>query len=185
MSDSARVGAIACSTRFATRFRPTARRCPARICSMNSARCPRRARCRFATTARGFCGDFCASMKKSSAGRVSWSRATPAAKASMCFAPRLARSWPTMAPRTRRSEEHTSELQSRPHLVCRLLLEKKKVVQETFIGSDDRAWLVRYCARLAGEADLAEDLAQETLLEACRNLHKIYALAGLWPWLAA
>src|SRR5690554_7585850 len=25
----------------------------------------------------------------------------------------------------KRSEEHTSELQSRPHLVCRLLLEKK------------------------------------------------------------
>src|SRR5690554_2948521 len=29
-------------------------------------------------------------------------------------------------PRQGRSEEHTSELQSRPHLVCRLLLEKKK-----------------------------------------------------------
>src|SRR3989442_3554494 len=29
-----------------------------------------------------------------------------------------------------RSEEHTSELQSRPHLVCRLLLEKKKPVPE-------------------------------------------------------
>src|SRR5215813_13957588 len=28
-----------------------------------------------------------------------------------------------------RSEEHTSELQSRPHLVCRLLLEKKKKYQ--------------------------------------------------------
>src|SRR5690554_7236507 len=28
--------------------------------------------------------------------------------------------------RINRSEEHTSELQSRPHLVCRLLLEKKK-----------------------------------------------------------
>src|SRR5690554_7265695 len=28
-----------------------------------------------------------------------------------------------------RSEEHTSELQSRPHLVCRLLLEKKKKKQ--------------------------------------------------------
>src|SRR5690554_7059496 len=27
---------------------------------------------------------------------------------------------------SKRSEEHTSELQSRPHLVCRLLLEKKK-----------------------------------------------------------
>src|SRR2546422_4864018 len=30
------------------------------------------------------------------------------------------------APATIRSEEHTSELQSRLHLVCRLLLEKKK-----------------------------------------------------------
>src|SRR2546422_7430591 len=29
-------------------------------------------------------------------------------------------------PRSHRSEEHTSELQSRLHLVCRLLLEKKK-----------------------------------------------------------
>src|SRR2546422_5602525 len=29
----------------------------------------------------------------------------------------------------RRSEEHTSELQSRLHLVCRLLLEKKKKTQ--------------------------------------------------------
>src|SRR5436305_7166082 len=28
-----------------------------------------------------------------------------------------------------RSEEHTSELQSRPHLVCRLLLEKKKPIR--------------------------------------------------------
>src|SRR2546429_761517 len=31
-----------------------------------------------------------------------------------------------VAAQTRRSEEHTSELQSRLHLVCRLLLEKKK-----------------------------------------------------------
>src|SRR3712207_7255702 len=30
-------------------------------------------------------------------------------------------------PRRRRSEEHTSELQSRQYLVCRLLLEKKKI----------------------------------------------------------
>src|SRR5437870_6669811 len=33
---------------------------------------------------------------------------------------------PAAAPRAARSEEHTSELQSRGHLVCRLLLEKKK-----------------------------------------------------------
>src|SRR2546422_1666066 len=32
--------------------------------------------------------------------------------------------------RLRRSEEHTSELQSRLHLVCRLLLEKKKKKQK-------------------------------------------------------
>src|SRR2546422_7195947 len=33
---------------------------------------------------------------------------------------------PLQAGEGRRSEEHTSELQSRLHLVCRLLLEKKK-----------------------------------------------------------
>src|SRR5258707_8837292 len=30
-----------------------------------------------------------------------------------------------------RSEEHTSELQSRQYLVCRLLLEKKKIITQT------------------------------------------------------
>src|SRR5207253_7757666 len=33
---------------------------------------------------------------------------------------------PEVSGRQTRSEEHTSELQSRGHLVCRLLLEKKK-----------------------------------------------------------
>src|SRR3712207_8392325 len=32
-----------------------------------------------------------------------------------------------IAPTSTRSEEHTSELQSRQYLVCRLLLEKKKI----------------------------------------------------------
>src|SRR3989442_10008793 len=41
------------------------------------------------------------------------------------------RSFPTPFSKLNRSEEHTSELQSRPHLVCRLLLEKKK--QATYI----------------------------------------------------
>src|SRR6266487_6502125 len=42
---------------------------------------------------------------------------------------RLACPWPSQGSSTRisrRSEEHTSELQSPVHLVCRLLLEKKK-----------------------------------------------------------
>src|SRR5215813_14304155 len=34
-----------------------------------------------------------------------------------------------------RSEEHTSELQSRPHLVCRLLLEKKKQTDSREFGA--------------------------------------------------
>src|SRR5690625_6477857 len=39
----------------------------------------------------------------------------------------LQRAWSTKCNRRGiRSEEHTSELQSRGHLVCRLLLEKKK-----------------------------------------------------------
>src|SRR3989442_7827905 len=37
--------------------------------------------------------------------------------------------------RLRRSEEHTSELQSRPHLVCRLLLEKKTQDQVSVVVS--------------------------------------------------
>src|SRR3989442_2427819 len=40
-----------------------------------------------------------------------------------------------------RSEEHTSELQSRPHLVCRLLLEKKKNRRVA------RALALEYCRR--------------------------------------
>src|SRR3712207_7768352 len=38
-----------------------------------------------------------------------------------------------------RSEEHTSELQSRQYLVCRLLLEKKKKIQETMINRSKEA----------------------------------------------
>src|SRR5262245_63743105 len=38
--------------------------------------------------------------------------------------------WPHSTPMTSpRSEEHTSELQSLRHLVCRLLLEKKKITE--------------------------------------------------------
>src|SRR5437870_10576081 len=57
------------------------------------------------------------------------SSARPAEAAPLC-------AWPSasatatprggMAKMSPRSEEHTSELQSRGHLVCRLLLEKKK-----------------------------------------------------------
>src|SRR3989442_7103176 len=48
-----------------------------------------------------------------------------------------------------RSEEHTSELQSRPHLVCRLLLEKKKnriCMQRTTWSSEIATLRLTNCA---------------------------------------
>src|SRR5687768_18173525 len=42
--------------------------------------------------------------------------------------PRDPTMWQARSARVR-SEEHTSELQSRLHLVCRLLLEKKKILE--------------------------------------------------------
>src|ERR1035437_10479883 len=42
----------------------------------------------------------------------------------------LDRAWVSTATAWQRSEEHTSELQSRQYLVCRLLLEKKNKEQD-------------------------------------------------------
>src|SRR5438445_3679745 len=55
-----------------------------------------------------------------------------------------------------RSEEHTSELQSRQYLVCRLLLEKKKAVRA-------ENWCLQPCALDHMSADTSisgQDLAQ-------------------------
>src|SRR5258706_5280254 len=55
-------------------------------------------------------------------------------------------------PRLRRSEEHTSELQSLTNLVCRLLLEKKKT-KRSDLTSDEDSWTYatrpRLCRRTA------------------------------------
>src|SRR3712207_7846231 len=45
-----------------------------------------------------------------------------------------------------RSEEHTSELQSRQYLVCRLLLEKKKNNSVLMVTSQDQPLLCQYVA---------------------------------------
>src|SRR3984885_16110696 len=49
-----------------------------------------------------------------------------------------------------RSEEHTSELQSRPHLVCRLLLEKKlhRATKRGAVDSRPRKKHARYARRI-------------------------------------
>jgi RNA polymerase sigma factor (sigma-70 family) len=49
----------------------------------------------------------------------------------------------------------------------------------------ERARLVRLCAALSGDRDAAEDLAQETLLEAWRQRHKLTDVRGADRWLAA
>jgi RNA polymerase sigma-70 factor (ECF subfamily) len=49
----------------------------------------------------------------------------------------------------------------------------------------ERVWLVRLCARLTGHVEAAEDLAQETLLEAWRNRHKFRGGSESRAWLAA
>jgi RNA polymerase sigma factor (sigma-70 family) len=55
---------------------------------------------------------------------------------------------------------------------------------EASMGTE-RTRLVRLCARLTGDVDAAQDLAQETLLEAWRNIHKLRHPAGYPQWLAA
>src|SRR2546422_7403168 len=46
----------------------------------------------------------------------------------MAVLERAASAFALLPAQSKRSEEHTSELQSRLHIVCRLLLEKKKQV---------------------------------------------------------
>src|SRR3712207_8979704 len=50
-----------------------------------------------------------------------------------------------------RSEEHTSELQSRQYLVCRLLLEKKKTKKTYFENSQTYSYLTTYSCHLITE----------------------------------
>src|SRR3712207_7518676 len=67
-----------------------------------------------------------------------WTRSSPSCPRSRCRSPSSTprcrrRRASTSSPRpttatAARSEEHTSELQSRQYLVCRLLLEKKKIL---------------------------------------------------------
>jgi RNA polymerase sigma-70 factor (ECF subfamily) len=49
----------------------------------------------------------------------------------------------------------------------------------------ERARLVRLCACLVGNSEAAEDLAQETLVEAWRHVHKLHDPSGRDRWLAA
>ena len=49
----------------------------------------------------------------------------------------------------------------------------------------ERDRIVRFCTRYTGSADAAEDLAQETLIEAWRHAERLRALDGIGFWLTA
>lgn len=75
-----------------------------------------------------------------------------------------------------------------------MMIATEAVAFEAETGRPTHAWLweepvrrrlVRLCAAVSGDRGAAEDLAQETLLEAWRNLHKLHEPAGADRWLAA
>src|SRR5947209_14690732 len=53
-----------------------------------------------------------------------------------------------------RSEEHTSELQSRQYLVCRLLLEKKKKNTEKRRGKKHNRYYIHECHGVRSTTDM-------------------------------
>lgn len=58
------------------------------------------------------------------------------------------------------------------------------MMQMPVISAEERARLVRLCARLSGSVEAAEDLAQETLLEAWRHADRLREPEALTPWLS-
>src|SRR5688572_13543019 len=54
-----------------------------------------------------------------------------------------------------------------------------------YISPAEQARLVRVCTYLSGDPAVADDLAQETLIEAWRNRHKLVDPQGYSAWLSA
>jgi RNA polymerase sigma factor (sigma-70 family) len=63
---------------------------------------------------------------------------------------------------------------------------KKNVIEGAgqFVSPEERAHLIRLCATLTGDREAAEDLAQETLLEAWRHRHALRDQARYTYWLS-
>src|SRR2546422_2656329 len=78
------------------------------------------------------------------------SRATKRTAISLATSPAACPPIPSAT--TKRSEEHTSELQSRLHLVCRLLLEKKKTTPIHSVAS--RVLHIHESDSLVGHCDV-------------------------------
>ena len=63
---------------------------------------------------------------------------------------------------------------------------EKNVIEEVsqFVSLEERVQLVRLCAVLTGDREVAEDLAQEALLEAWRHKHALRDQAHRTSWLS-
>ncbi len=66
-----------------------------------------------------------------------------------------------------------------------MIQQREKTYSFEYALLAERERLVRLCAHLSNNTQNAEDLAQETLLEAWRNRHKVYDYNGLSSWLSA
>jgi RNA polymerase sigma-70 factor (ECF subfamily) len=63
-------------------------------------------------------------------------------------------------------------------------MEQHHITTTPFISVEERAQLVRYCAAMSGKSEVAEDLAQETLLEAWRHEQALRYPSRRSQWLA-
>ncbi len=64
-------------------------------------------------------------------------------------------------------------------------MEKQSIdIISSFVSQQERIRLVRLCATITGNVDAAEDLAQETLLEAWRHLHELRDPEKQSQWLS-
>src|SRR5256884_415646 len=85
-----------------------------------------------------------------------------------------------------RSEEHTSELQSRLHLVCRLLLEKKKCLPPPAparrVFSHHYLSLIALCRSPPSQSPVPQSPPDHAAIQLCR--HNLQSTL-LWHTLAA
>src|ERR1035438_10018213 len=94
----------------------------------------------------------------------------------MNMAGRIAKYLATSLAMENRSEEHTSELQSLRHLVCRLLLEKKEIRDDIDAGGSSGC-AAEFKAQIvgAGEGEVASDI----LIGAAADAELIVGIGGI------
>ena len=61
---------------------------------------------------------------------------------------------------------------------------RQRTEKQIWLSPAERLRLVRFCSALAGQSDVAEDLAQETLVVAWQHRHRLYAGVEQGAWLA-